>query len=134
MITRNKFRAFLPVILFFIIINAFTLTGSGLAAKWNFDKDVITIGNLILFLATFLSYFFALQGLKASNPFTFVRSVYASIMVKFFICLLAALIYIMMYKANLNKPALFICMGLYLIYTILEIMILTRIMKQKSNA
>ena len=132
--TQNKFRPFLPVIGFFIAINAFTLTGFGLADKWRFDKDVIVIGNLVLFLATFLSYFFALRGVKASNPHTFVRSVYASIMVKFFICLLAALIYIMMYKANLNKPALFICMGLYLIYTFMEVMILTNIKKQKSNA
>ena len=132
--TQNKFRTFLPVIILFIIINAFTLTGFGLADKWKFDKDVITIGNLVLFLATFLSYFFALRGLQASNPHTFIRSVYSSIMVKFFICLLAAVIYIIMYKANLNKPALFICMGLYLIYTFIEVRILTKIMKQKSNA
>jgi hypothetical protein len=132
--TQNKFKPFLPVIFFFIGINAVTLTGSGLADKWSYDKDVIMVGNLVLFLATFLSYFFALRGIRNNNPHTFVRSVYASIMVKFFICLLAALIYIMMYKANLNKPALFICMGLYLIYTFMEVMILTKIMKQKTNA
>ena len=132
--TQNKLRPFLPVIAFFLAINALTLTGIGPGTKWKLDKDVITIGNLILFLATSLSYFFALRGLKASNPHTFIRSVYASILVKFFICLLAALIYIVMYKANLNKPALFICMGLYLIYTFMEVMVLMKIMKQKPNA
>ena len=131
---QNKLKPFLPVIIFFIGINAVTLTGFGLADKWGFDRDVITIGNLVLFLATSFSYFLALRGLKDNNPHTFVRSVYVSIMVKFFICLLAALIYIIMYKANLNKPALFICMGLYLIYTFMEVMILTKLMKQKSNA
>lgn len=131
--TQNKIRPFLPVILLFIIINAFTLTGVRIPGTGKVDKDVITIGNLILFLATSLSYFFAQIGLKSGNPHAFLRSVYASIMVKFFICLVAALIYIMVYKASLNKPALFICMGLYLIYTFMEVMILTKKMKQKPN-
>ena len=134
MITENKFRPFLPVIVFFLAINVFTITTFGWPHRWKIDKDIITIGNCILFVATFLSYFFALRGLKSSNPHAFIRSVYVSIMMKFFICLLAASIYIMMYKANLNKPALFICMGLYLIYTFMEVMILTKIMKQKPNA
>ena len=132
--TENKFRPLLPVIVFFLAINVFTITTIGWPGRWKIDKDVITIGNLILFVATFLSYIFALRGLKSNNPHAFIRSVYVSIMVKFFICLLAALIYIIMYRANLNKPALFICMGLYLIYTSMEVMILTKKLKQKPNA
>lgn len=130
---KNKFRHFLPVVGIFLAINFFTLTSLGLPGKLKIDKDVVTIGNLVLFLATFLSYLFALRGLKSGNVHAFIRSVYASIMVKFFICLLAALIYIIIYKATLNKPALFICMGLYLVYTSMEVMILTKKMNQKPN-
>jgi hypothetical protein len=47
---------------------------------------------------------------------------------------IAAFIYIQMAKKEVNKPALFACMGLYLVYTFIEISTLTKMLKQKKNA
>ena len=131
---KNKLKLFRPVILLFIFINAIFFTATALLAKWNVDREVLIIGNLVLFMASVLSFLVALRGLNASNPHAFVRSVYSSIMLKFFICIIAALIYIMAFRKELNKPALFICMGLYLVYTFVEISVLTKSLKSKSNA
>jgi predicted membrane channel-forming protein YqfA (hemolysin III family) len=134
MVTRRNNVSLVPLIIFFIVLNAFFISGRNFVEKYGFDQSVLIIGNLILFGATLLSFFFAKRGLTSSNTQAFVRSVYLSIMVKLFVCIIAALIYIFMFRENLNRPALFTCMGLYLIYTLIEVSILTKMLKEKKNA
>ena len=131
---KNFFRPLLPVTILFIVINGFCVSGRSILEKWNVDQSVLIIGNLVLFVVTFLSYWLGQRSLRTTNPQAMVRSVYASFMVKFFICIAAAFLYIMMAKKNLNKPALFICMGLYIVYTFFEVSILMKLSKQKKNA
>lgn len=130
---RNRSRL-LPLIIFFILLNALFLTGKNFLERSGFDRSVLVIGNLILFAATLVSFVFARQGLRSENPQAFVRSVYMSIMIKLFICVIAAVIYIFLFRKNLNRPALFTCMGLYLVYTFIEVSVLTKTLKEKRNA
>ena len=102
--------------------------------RWNADQDVLVFGNLLLFLITLISFLVARRGLNNSNPHAFVRSVYGGIMIKLFICIIAAFIYIASVGKSLNKPAFFTCMGLYLVYTFIEVSILTKLLKGRSNA
>ncbi|RYZ57916.1 MAG: hypothetical protein EOO14_10375 [Chitinophagaceae bacterium] len=97
------------------------------------DQEVLLIGNVFLFVITLISYLISKKGLHHQNPHVFTRSVMGSIMVKMFLSIIAAFIYISIYKKQINKPALFICMGLYLVYTFLEVSVLTRLLRQKSN-
>jgi hypothetical protein len=130
---RNRNPLF-PVIIFFILLNTLFLTGKNFLERSGFDQSVLIIGNLVLFAATLVSFVFSKQGLRSENPQAFVRSVYMSIMIKLFICVIAALVYIFLFRKNLNKPALFACMGLYLVYTFIEVSVLTKMLKQKKNA
>ncbi len=130
---RNRSPLF-PIILFFILLNVLFLTGKNFLERSGFDQSVLIIGNLVLFGATLVSFVFSKQGLRSENPQAFVRSVYLSIMIKLFICVIAALVYIFLFRKNLNRPALFICMGLYLVYTFIEVSVLTKMLKQKKNA
>ncbi|MFI5133577.1 MAG: hypothetical protein ACHQEB_04535 [Chitinophagales bacterium] len=131
---KNSTRPFLPVIILFSVLNSFFIAGKNLLERWGTDQDVLIVGNLILFVVTFLSFLLGRRGLRSTNAQVFVRSVYASFIVKFFVLIAAAFIYIMMAKKNVNKPALFACMGLYLVYTFLEVSILMKLLKQKKNA
>jgi len=126
-------RIFLPIVLLFIILNAFFISGRALLDRWGADQEVLIIGNLVLFAIFILSFFVAQKGLKTTNPHAFVRSVYGSMMIKLFICIIAAFIYIAVFKKGLNKPALFTLMGLYLVYTFVEVATLTKMLKQKAN-
>jgi hypothetical protein len=130
---KNSLRPLFPIIFFFIIVNAFVATGRNFLELHGFDQTVLMVGNLVVFLATVLSFVFASRGLKSTNPQAFVRSVYLSIMVKLFVCIIAALIYIFIFRNNLNKPALFTSMGLYLVYTFIEVSMLTKLLKGKKN-
>ena len=133
MALRNKFREFAPVVLLFVIINSLAIALRSRWADWNVSQEVLIYGNLFLFAVTFISFLIAKRGLQNTNPHAFVRSVYGSIMFKLFLCLIAAFIYIAIYKKDLNKPAFFACMGLYLVYTFLEVSILTRLLRLRSN-
>ncbi|MBD0293586.1 MAG: hypothetical protein ICV84_00060, partial [Flavisolibacter sp.] len=46
----------------------------------------------------------------------------------------AAFIYIATFRKDLNKPALCTLMGLYLVYTFIEVSLLTKTLKQNTNA
>ncbi len=133
-IQKNNRSVPFPIIIFFIILNAFFLTGKSFLDRYGFDQSVLIVGNLVVFAATIFSFLLAKRGLRSENPHAFVRSVYLSIMIKLFICLIAAVIYIFIFRKNLNKPALFACMGLYLVYTFMEVSVLTKLLKEKKNA
>lgn len=131
---RSQMRAFAPVVLLFIILNALFVSGRTWLERWGADQAVLIAGNLLLFAITLFSFLMAQRGLRNPNPHHFVRSVYSSILVKLFACMIAALAYIAIHKSNLNKPGLFACMGLYLVYTFLEVSVLMKMLKQKPNA
>lgn len=131
---RRKPKAFLPIVIVFIVLNGFFISGKNMLQRWNVDQDVLIVGNLFLFLITIFSFWITQRGSKSPNTHAFIRAVYGGIMMKLFACIIAAFIYISVYKNNLNKPALFICMGLYLVYTFLEVFTLMKILKQKTNA
>jgi hypothetical protein len=131
---NNKLKGFMPVILVMILLNGFFSMGRSWLQQKNIDADVLIVGNTLLFVITLISFLLAQKGLSNSNPHAFVRSVYMSVMLKLFVCIIAAFVYISIYKSNLNRPALFGCMGLYLVYTFLEVSTLMKMLKQKKNA
>jgi hypothetical protein len=131
---QNKFAPLRPIFLLFVILTALFVSTKSLLTRWNVDQDVLIIGNLLLVVVTLLSYLMLYRGLQSVNPHAFVRAMYLSFIVKFFIIVLAAALYILIAKSKVNKPALIICLFLYLVYTFIEVSVLTKLMKQKKNA
>ena len=131
---KTRFKKLVPVVLFFIIINGIAISGRAMLQRWGMDQEVLILGNLFLFIITIISFLLAQRGVNHPNPHAFVRSVYTSIMMKLFLCIILAFVYISIYKDKLNKPALFACMALYLIYTFMEVSAVTKMLKQKPHA
>jgi hypothetical protein len=130
---QNRKKPFFFLVLIFIVLNAFFIAGKSLLTRWGADQNVLIIGNGVLFLITLISAFVAVRGLNSTNPHAFVRGIYGSITLKLFACMIAALVYIAIYKKDLNKPALFTLMGLYLLYTSIEVGSLTKLLRKSSN-
>ncbi|HKZ65133.1 MAG TPA: hypothetical protein VJ111_02190 [Chitinophagaceae bacterium] len=131
---QNSLKLLRPMILIFILLNAFFIVGQDWLLKKNIDQDVLIGGNLLLFLVSLVTFLLTQRSLKSTNPHAFVRAMYGGFIIKFFVVALAAFVYIMVTKKDVNKPALFGCMGLYIIYTFFEVSSLLRILKQKKNA
>lgn len=131
---ENKLKPLRPVFVLFIAFSAFFVAGKNMLDRWETDRDVLISGNILLVVVTLVSYWVLYRGVHSANPHSFVRAMYGSFLIKFFIIAAAAFVYIIIAKKNVNKPALVICMALYLLYTFMEVSALTKLMKQKKNA
>lgn len=131
---KSFIRVFLPVLLIFIITNGFFLTAGTLASKWNISTDIVIGGNLVLFVATGVSFFLYYKALRNNNVQIFLRMIYGGMFLKMMICLFAAFIYIMVAGKAVNKGAIIVCLFLYLIYSSVEIVLLLKQSKQRKNA
>ena len=131
---RSSLAPLRPMILVFILLNAFFISGKNILARWEVDQSVVIVGNLILFLVSISSFLLSRRSMKSANPNAFVRAMYGNFMIKLFACVVAAFVYIQSVKKNVNKPALFICMGLYVVYTVIEVSSLTKLLRKKKDA
>jgi uncharacterized membrane protein len=130
---RKANKGMLPLVILFIVLNAFFIAGRSMLESRGIDQEVLIIGNAVLMAITVISFLIAKSNLSNPNPNAFMRSVMGSIMAKMFLVIIAAFVYISIYQKGLNKPALFICMGLYLVYTFIEVSILMKLLKGKTN-
>lgn len=131
---RNSLAAVRPMILVFVLLNAIFIAGKNPLTQWGIDQGVVIVGNLVLFVVSLASFLLTRRSLANPNPNAFVRAMYGSFMIKFFVCAVAAFAYIMVVKKDVNKAGLILCMGLYIVYTVMEVTALTKLLKQKKNA
>ena len=114
-------RAFRLLILFFIIINGLTVVFRSRLEDKGVDTDVVIIGNLILFVVSAISIWMYSKAGNSNKSHGMVRNVYGGFMLKFFALIVAAMVYFY-FAREINKPAIFICMGLYLVYNFTGVM------------
>jgi hypothetical protein len=131
---RQAIRNYLPAIFIFIFLNAFFLLMTKKLEFRGFDYIVMAAGNLLIFAVSFVSLLMGAKGLQSKNNHAFFRMVYGSFLIKLLILAGAAFVYIMQAKKEVNKASLFFCMGLYIVYTVIEVSALVKMAKQKKNA
>ena len=131
---NSGLKAFRPLLIVFLLINAGIFGSRSLLAKWNISADVLLIGHIILFIATAFSFYFYYKSFQNSRPQAFVRFIYAGMFIKMALCLVSSFLYIMISGKDVNKGGIIGCMVLYMLYTVLEVVILMKVSKQKKNA
>ena len=119
-----------PLVIIFLIFGALILVFRNYLEQHGFDWQVLTAGNIFIYIVTAISIQLLSKGIHAERTQVFLRNAYSGILVKLFACAAAAFVYILVAGRGLNKPALFACMGLYLVYTFIEISVIMR----QSNA
>lgn len=129
----SRRKPWIVVIIAFALLNGVFLLQENWFDKHGVDTDVLMYGNLILFAATMLSLLAYLRSMKNNSSGGALRGMYGSFMIKFFVCAIAAAAYIMANRNNINKPALIICMGLYVIYSVLEVITLQKMLKRSKH-
>jgi hypothetical protein len=128
------FKAFTPILVIFTITSGILVAFPALFTKMKIDANVMLVGNLILFIATLISFYFYYRSLRNNRVAVFLRLIYGAMFIKMMICLVTAFVYIMMTGKNVNKGAIFGCMFLYLVYTFIEVAVLMKLSKQNKNA
>ncbi|HXD76459.1 MAG TPA: hypothetical protein VN616_01565 [Puia sp.] len=126
-------RAFLPVRAVCLVVFAIIGLGFSFLKSRNIDPVVLLSGNAVLFLLTEISYRLHVKSLKMANPNAFVRMVYSSLIIKMLVCLIAVFLYGWMSR-SVNKGGILGSLILYIVYTFLEVSILTKFIKKTPNA
>lgn len=127
-------KKMIPVTLLFVLITALISILKSFLESNGFNTGFLLIGNLILFFLSVSGFLIQLRGIRSSNINAFLRGIYSSLLIKMFIVVIAVVIYIFMNGGIVNKPALFTCMGLYFVYTAIEVKTLMKIARKKSDA
>ena len=126
-------KSIVPLVIVFLVVGALVLVFRNSLQQHGLDWQLLSGGNLFLYLVTMVSMHMLTRGLHAVNTHSFLRNAYGGILVKLFACAGAAFIYILASGKNLNTPALFACMGLYLVYTFIEMSVIMKQSNRKKN-
>lgn len=90
----------------------------------------VLIGGNALMAVLSLSSFLLVSMQMNKRPQAFVRGVYAGTFLKLLVCMFSILIYIMLNRASIHKPTIFVLFGIYAIYTVAETSVLQKIARQ----
>ncbi|MEP6682102.1 MAG: hypothetical protein ABJA35_02535 [Parafilimonas sp.] len=129
---KTAFRDFFrPIIIFFILINAFCFG----CAKWldakGVDHNVLMMGNLILFFLTLIACFIHIKALKNNNAYAFVRGVTMASFLKLIVIAASVAVYFVVTETK-SIYAIALCMVLYIAYTIFEVKGAMRLNRDKN--
>ena len=131
---KENRKAYFPIVILFIILNGLILTAKTFLESRGFDREFLIWANLFLFLLSIGGFLLQRKGLQSPNPQAFVRGVYASMIFKMFLVMVVVLVYVFLQRDKINKPALFTAMGLYIVYTVVEVRALMKVARKKKNA
>jgi|SRR5882724_9336851 len=131
---RSVFGSFRPIFILFIGIDMLLVIIGWLRDGWNIPVKVLVVGNTLLFAATGLSFFLYRKGLADKNVQVFLRMMYSSLLLKMVICLGGVMAYLYLAGKEVSRAGVLGCFALYIIYTFLEVKILTRLSKFQKNA
>jgi cobalamin biosynthesis protein CobD/CbiB len=120
----KEFKALIrPLVIFFVLSTAlFIIFGNKMEAK-KIAFGVVIAANLLLFVVTILSLFFQSKNINNPNPNAVIRGVIAGTFIKLFMLAAAVIIYLLTAGESRSVNAVFVGMGLYIIYTWLEVRI-----------
>ena len=102
--------------------------------NYGMDVAVLLTGNLLLYLITVIALYFHHKGMQEKNPNAFFRNVYASMLIRMFICIVLVFIYVSVAGKSFNKPSLLLCFVFYFMYSFVEAGRITQGLKKKKDA
>ena len=97
------------------------------------DPLVLIVGNILLYFITAAALYFHWKGFMDKNPNVFFRSVYGSMLMRMFVCIIAVVIYALIVGSKINKYSLLICFLFYFLYSFVEVRRVLVLLKKKSD-
>jgi len=90
---------------------------------------VLETGNVIM-AALSLSSYLLVQRSLSNNPQAFVRGVSGASFLKLMVCMVSILVYVLLNRTHIHKPSVFILFGIYAVYTIMETILLSKLVRE----
>ena len=129
--TKEYRKLIRPLVILFILVTTLLLALQGRLAQAGMNVTVVIYANILLFLATILNIYFQCKNINNPNPNAIIRGVMAGMFLKLFLLAGAVLIYLIAAGGGRSVNAVFVGMGLYIVYTWLEVRISLRLNPKK---
>jgi hypothetical protein len=126
-------KLYFPLVILFIIVTAICFLFPAALKQQQINPKVVFGANTLLFLICAYSLGMQMKSVNNKNPHAMVRGVMGSVVLKLFVLGAAAFIYL--YNAGEAKSvnALFVSMGLYILYSWLEVKIAMQLNPSKKD-
>lgn len=121
----------LPLAVLYVLVLIASFAMQSFFAAHKVNTIVVMGANTILFAATVLNILFQEKNLNNPNPAAVIRGVMAGTFLKLFALAAAAMVYLLAAGEHRSVNAVFIGMGLYIVYTWLEVRITLRMKPKK---
>jgi hypothetical protein len=129
----NKQRRFiLPMVMVFIVTNTLLLVFGQRLAAWGIDRYMLLGANCLFFMVSLIAFLLQRSALSNTNPNVFIRSVMGSMFIKMMLVMVVFVVYIMIVRKGINKPAVFAAMFLYLVYLAAEVAGVMKLNREKN--
>lgn len=130
---KGKLTFFYVLLLAYLIIWVILKAGESFWNQLGVQLSVLHGAHLIIWLVTLFTYRMAARSFSNPNPQVSVRALMGGMLIKFLVIALAAFIYIVFVRKQVNLPALVGAALLYVIYTVLETNWLLKALKRPSH-
>lgn len=127
---ESYFKKTIPLFVCFILVNGIVILLKNWLQNHQINIDVIIVANCLLFILSSINIALHKNALQNKNPNAAVRSVMGGTLIKLMVISITILIYLFLAGEKRNSYGIFCGMILYLIYSIIEVRIAT---KMKRN-
>jgi len=127
-------KSSLPLIIVYCISTVLVIMGKKQLQQWGVNPTVVIVGNMILFAVSITSLLLYQRAMTHPTTMGFLRNTYSGLFLKLLVCIIAIMIYVVLDREHVNKPAIFTCVFLYFLYTLLEMRSLMQWNKARRNA
>lgn len=121
---------YLPFVIVFVLVSVASFLGRESLATIKISWQVVMGANLLLFLFAVLNIFAQLKTIAKAKPAAVIRGVMLGTFLKLIGLAVATVIYLVLAGPARSKNAIFVGMGLYFVYTWLEVRISLRMKSQ----
>jgi hypothetical protein len=122
-----------PLLIIFLLLNGILLAFQNKLKNKNVNIDVVMVANILLFGVGMVNIWFQLKSLRNPNlgSGAVIRGLMAGTFLKLFVLAAAAMIYLVAAGKDRSINAIFVAMGLYILYTWMEVRISLRLNPKK---
>ena len=131
--TRKRVNAIAPMLVFFLLVNSFCFLFKNWLDAKAIDHMVVIIANCILFILSIFIFLMHRRSAQNTNPHVFVRSVMAGTFIKLVVIAGAVTAYLVTAGENKSVYGIVAGIGLYFVYTFIEVKSASRINKEHGR-
>lgn len=124
---KMKKQLIISIVTIFLLLSAIFFAMKTYAPEFHFVA--LEGGNVIMAALSLITFLMVTRQVD-NRPHAFVRGVYSASFLKLMVCMISILVYVLLNRAKIHKPTVFVLFGIYVVYTIMETLILSRAVKE----